>query len=189
MKDALVLVSIVLGVAITFELEHFSKVLRSKNVRWHWAQPIFAVFVLLAILAFWWGAVSMTNGPDARDAMTLGEFLPLMVMMVLLALLAAASFPDHIPDEGLDLAQYYQDNRVYQWSLFLAYLGFLHIGFVIRTAKSATSLTDMLVVLPETIILGLFSLVIFARKWWQVGLAFAAFSFAPIVWAIMLTIR
>jgi phosphatidylglycerophosphatase A len=188
MKDALVLVSIVLGVAITFELEHLSKVLRSKKVRWHWAQPLFAIFVLLSILMFWWSAVNWANGPDGREALSLGEFIPLMVQMVLLALLAAASFPDTVPEEGLDLAQYYQDNRVYQWSLFLIFFGLIHAGYVIRTARSATSLADMWVVVPDTVVICLFSLMLFARKWWQVGLGFAVFSFVPVVWAT-LTLR
>ncbi|MEM9309801.1 MAG: hypothetical protein AAGA34_00015 [Pseudomonadota bacterium] len=189
MEQALVLASVVLGVAIAFELEHFNKVVRARNVKWHWAQPLFATFVLLAILAFWWSAVIYTTGPDADTEMSLGAFLPLMLQMILLALMAAVSFPDTIPEEGLDLAKYYQENRVYQWSLFLAYFGLVHTAYVIATARAATSIADMWVVVPDTIMVGLFSLMIFARKWWQVALGFAVFSFIPVVWATRLILN
>ena len=112
MQQALVLASIVLGVAITFELEHLNRVLRSRAVKWHWAQPIFALFVLLTIISYWWGAAKNPQG-----TITLGEFLPVMFQLVMLALLAAASFPDKVPEDGLDLAEYYQENRRYQWLL------------------------------------------------------------------------
>ncbi|MEM6908691.1 MAG: hypothetical protein AAF494_08425 [Pseudomonadota bacterium] len=189
MEQALVLASVVLGVAIAFELEHFNKVVRAKNVKWHWAQPLFATFVLLTMLAFWWSVVSSANGVDPQDGMSLGSFLPIMVMMILLALLAAVSFPDAIPDEGLDLAEYYQENRVYQWSLFVAYFLIVHIGYVVRTVREASSLNDVLVVIPDSVALGLFALMIFARKWWQVALGFAVFSFIPVVWATRLVLR
>lgn len=188
MEQALVLASVVLGVAIAFELEHLNKVVRAKNVKWHWAQPLFATFVLLSILAFWWGAVIWATGPDASPSISLGEFLPLMFQMILLALLAAVSFPDTIPEKGLDLADYYQENRVYQWTLLVLYFGSVHARYVIATAMKATSLADMWVVVPDTIMLALFSLMIFARKWWQVALGFGVFSFVPIIWA-SLTLR
>ena len=188
MEQALVLASVVLGVAIAFELEHLNKVVRAKNVKWHWAQPLFATFVLLAILAFRRSAVIYPSAPDANDEISLGAFLPMMLQMILLALLAAVSFPDTIPESGLDMADYYQENRVYQWSLFVAYFGLIHANFVAATARSATSIADMWVVVPDTIMIGLFTLMIFARKWWQVALGFAVFSFVPIVWATRLTI-
>jgi len=34
MEQALVFASVVLGVAVALELDHFSKVIRTKNVRW-----------------------------------------------------------------------------------------------------------------------------------------------------------
>ncbi|MEO1487918.1 MAG: hypothetical protein AAFR88_00585 [Pseudomonadota bacterium] len=157
-------------------------------MKWHWAQPLFATFVLLAILAFWWSAVIYTNGPESSEEISLGAFLPMMLQMILLALLAAVSLPDTIPEDGLDLADYYQENRVYQWSLFVAYFGLIHANFVVATARRATSIADMWVVVPDTIVVSLFTLMIFARKWWQVALGFAVFSFVPIVWATRLII-
>ncbi|MEM9085453.1 MAG: hypothetical protein AAGB23_05975 [Pseudomonadota bacterium] len=183
MEQALVLASVVLGVAIAFELEHLNKVVRAKNVKWHWAQPLFAAFVLLAILAFWWGAVNWTMTRDESDAFSLAEFLPIMIEMILLALLAAVSFPDSIPEEGLDLADYYQENRAYQWTLFAGYFAVVHLTFAVSTALDAHSIKDMWVVVPDTIFLVLFAAMIFVRKWWQVAVGFAVLSVVPFAWA------
>ena len=179
MEQALVLVSIVLGVAIAFELEHLNRVLRAPNVKWHWAQPLFALFVLLSIIAFWWGAGSKQDGD-----LSLGQFMPVMFQLIILALLAAVSFPDSIPEDGLDLAEYYQQNRRYQWGLMSLYFWSLHVGYLIYSARRAESFAQFAVWTgPDTLGALLIVAMIFARKWWQVALGFTVLSLAPLVWA------
>ena len=112
MEQALVFASIVLGVAVAFELENLNRVLRSDKVTWHWAQPAFALFILLSIIAYWWGAASQ---PDRQ--ITFVQFMPVMFQLVMLVLLAAVSLPDKIGEDGVDLSEYYQSNRRYQWLL------------------------------------------------------------------------
>jgi hypothetical protein len=178
MEQALVLVSIVLGVAIAFELEHLNKVLRAKNVKWHWAQPLFALFVLLTIIALWWGAANQPEG-----SLTFGEFLPIMFQLCVLALLAGVSFPDSVPEEGLDMAQYYQDNRRYQWILMNLYTWTVHIGYTVRSARTSEDLTEFIMMVgPDTFGVLVITAMIFARRWWQVALGFAILSLAPAVW-------
>ena len=178
MEQALVLASIVLGVASAFELEHLNNVLRSRKVTWHWAQPLFAVFVLMTIIAFWWGAASKPEGE-----LSLGEFLPVMFQLILLALLAAVSFPDSVGEEGVDLAEYYQDNRRYQWSLMALYYWSLHAGYVWRSAHATDDPgTFAAMVGPDTvgglIVLGM----IFARRWLWVAAGFVVLSVGPLLW-------
>lgn len=179
MEQAIVLASIVLGVAIAFELEHLNKVLRAKNVTWHWAQPVFALFVLLNIISYWWGLASKGDGE-----ITVGAFLPIMFQLVVLALLAAASFPDEIDKkDGLNLAEYYQNNRKYQWILMTLYLGSLHIGYAYSVAQSAETLSDFLIrVIPDTIFASVVVFMIFVRKWWQVALGFTLLAVGPVTW-------
>ena len=43
MGQALVFASIILGVAVAHELGNLHSLIRSRNVRWYWAQPIFAL--------------------------------------------------------------------------------------------------------------------------------------------------
>lgn len=184
MEQALVLASIVLGVAIAFELEHLNGVLRAKNVKWHWAQPLFALFVLLTIIAFWWGAVNWAEDPSRADEpFTFARFLPMMFQLVLLALLAAASFPDKIDDDGLDLAEYYQDNRRYQWMLMALYFWAVYIGFavnVVQTSETAGEVVNKIAF--DTVYAAALTSMIFLRRWWQIGIGFAVVAIAPAVW-------
>ena len=178
MEQALVLASIVLGVAIAFELEHLNNVLRSDKVKWHWAQPVFALFVLLTIIAYWWGAAANASGP-----ITLGEFLPIMFQLVLLALLAAVSLPDRIEDEGLDLAAYYRQNRRYQWTLMALFMWSINLRWFWTVWQRDVAVADFLAIIVGDAIGGLVIIaMIFARRWWQVAFGFAVLSIAPVLW-------
>ena len=167
-----------LGVAIAFELEHLNTVLRAKNVKWHWAQPLFALFVLLTIVSYWWGAAQNASGE-----ITLGEFLPIMFQLVMLALLAGVSFPAQVPDEGIDLAEYYQDNRRYQWIVMTLYFWSVNARWFYTLLQNDIELADFLARISGDVMAGLLLVaMIFARKWWQVALGFALLSFIPAVW-------
>ncbi|MEL7447506.1 MAG: hypothetical protein AAGK02_17170 [Pseudomonadota bacterium] len=185
MEQALVLASIVLGVAIAFELEHLNGVLRAKNVTWHWAQPLFALFVLLTIIAFWWGAVNWAENTSEEDggSFSLGRFLPMMGQLVLLALMAAASFPDKIGDEGLDLADYYQANRRYQWTLMALYFWSVYIGYAVHVIQSSETAGEVFNKLAfDSVYSVAITGMIFLRKWWHIAIGFAFVAIAPAVW-------
>ena len=178
MEQALVFASIVLGVGIAFELEHLNRVLRAPNVRWHWAQPIFALFVLLTIISYWWSAANQPEG-----SITLGEFLPIMVDLVLLVLLAASALPDKIEEDGLDLAEYYQDNRRYQWLLMSLFFWSVNIRWIGDVWSRDESLAQFLSVIAGDSLLGLVPIaMIFARRWWQVAAGLAILSIGPAIW-------
>ena len=178
MEQALVLASIVLGVAIAFELEHLNTVLRSDKVKWHWAQPAFALFVVLSMISYWWGAAA-----NAEGAITLGQFLPVMFQLIMLALMAAVSFPDAIPEDGLDLGEYYQSNRRYQWILMSLYFWSMTLGFLARSWQSAEDLGTFVDMVAFDTIAGLVPIaMIFARQWWHIALGFAVLSVGPAIW-------
>ena len=178
MEQALVFASIILGVAVAFELGNLNQLIRSSNVRWHWAQPLFALLVLLTITAFWWMIASQPDGE-----ISLARFLPIMFILVLLTLLAAASLPDKIPDGGIDLAEYYMGQRRYQWGLFLMIMAPLGINWLLVLASRGQGIGYVLYygwgeVLPMVAIAWL----IFADKWWKVGVGFAVLSITPLAW-------
>lgn len=178
MEQALVFASIVLGVGVAFELSHLNKVLRSKTVKWHWAQPLFALFVLLTIIAYWWGAGNSAMGP-----VSFAEFLPIMFQLVMLVLLAAVSLPDDVPPEGVDLAAYYMDNRRYQWTLMALFTWSVNINWGWSVWQRGVPLSDFLAMIAGDYLGGLVVIaMIFARRWWQVGLGFAIIAMAPIIW-------
>ena len=178
MEQALVFASIVLGVAVAFELGHLNGVLRSDKVRWHWAQPAFALFVLLTIISYWWMAAGKEPGP-----ITLGEFLPIMFQLVLLVLLAAVSLPDTIPDDGIDLAEYYQRNRRYQWILMSLYMWSLHVSYLLYSAQNTDSFGDFVrVTIMDTFAGVVMIAMIFVRRWLLVAVGFAILSIGPGLW-------
>ncbi|GMN04043.1 hypothetical protein [Erythrobacter sp. MTPC3] len=178
MEQALVLASIVLGVAIAFELDHLNKVLRSRTVRWHWAQPLFAFFVLLTIISYWWGVANNAGG-----SITLGAFLPIMFQLIMLVLLAAVSLPDAIPEEGLDLGEYYQENRKYQWILMSLFFWTINIRWFANVWPESSSFADFAMRVSGDTLAGLlFLAMIFARRWWMVAIGFGILSLAPVIW-------
>ena len=179
MDKALVLISIVLGVAITLELENLNTLIRSDRVKWHWAQPIFAFFALMIVLVFWW----MMAGKSDAGAITLGQFLPIMGLMVVIVLICAAALPDKVPDEGvLDLGAYYMATRRYQWGLVAALIAVIGYGWM-EVLYARHGLWQALIRgWGEWVPLLLAIWMMFADRWWKVALGYAAMAFIPIAW-------
>ncbi|QYJ06604.1 hypothetical protein [Qipengyuania flava] len=179
MEQALVFASIVLGVAVAFELENLNRVLRSDKVKWHWAQPAFALFILLSIIAYWWGAASQPDGQ-----ITFAQFMPVMFQLVMLVLLAAVSLPDKVGEEGVDLAEYYQRNRRYQWLLASLYFWSIHIGYLGHVLTTSDTAADVFLRAgPDTMFGLLFIAMMFAKRWSVVAVGFAFLALSPIIWA------
>ena len=178
MEQALTFASIVLGVAVAFELSHLNTLLRSNKVKWHWAQPLFAFYVLLTIMSFWWMIASRQAEP-----VTLAMFLPVMWELVLLTLLAAASLPDKVPEAGLSLAQYYQDNRRYLWTLFLLAFVPLAANWIVLSALRTSSVADFIAQAGgEFVPLVFMTILLFARRWWLVAVGMAGLGFTVVTW-------
>jgi hypothetical protein len=111
----LVLVTIIVGLAITDKLVSLHRLLRSRaQVRWHWLPLVAAVLVLLTLLQFWWGFYRLGRIEVWNQY---GAFLLLLLQLILMFLLACAALPDDERD-GLDLAAYYDHNQRYFWTLF-----------------------------------------------------------------------
>ncbi|MEM9502111.1 MAG: hypothetical protein AAF941_09720 [Pseudomonadota bacterium] len=181
MENALVFVSIVLGVAVAFELEHLNRLLRSKRVKWHWAQPLFALFVLLSIMSIWW----MIAGRNIEGPMTLGRFMPIMWVLVILNLLAAVSLPDQVPEEGIDLADYYQQNRRYMWGLYLLFFLPLGSNWITFAAREAGSFGEFLAYASGDMIgLAIIIYLFFARAWWAVAVGYVGLCVIAANWML-----
>lgn len=132
----------------------------------------------MTMIAFWWGAASKPEGE-----LSLGEFLPVMFQLILLALMAAVSFPDTVGEDGIDLAEYYQANRRYQWTLMALYYWSLHVGYVWRISQKTDDFGTFIAAIgPDTIGGILVVAMMFAKRWWAVGIGFAVLSLGPLVW-------
>ncbi|WP_336986946.1 hypothetical protein [Altererythrobacter aquiaggeris] len=177
MEQALVFTSIILGVAVAFELENLNRLLRSNEVRWHWAQPIFAAFVLMILMFFWW---SLAKNP--QGTISFGAFLPIMWSLVMLVLLSAVALPDKV-EGGVDLAQYYQQNRRYMWGLLLLAAIPLQGQWFYKVAVSSTSIGEFVGrAMGDIVAWTMIIAMMFIRRWWQVAIGFAFLSLGPLAW-------
>lgn len=115
--------------------------------------------------------------------MTIGQFLPLLVELVILFLLAAAALPDDIPPGGLDLKLYYDRNGPYFWSLFTAALGWLIVVEGAGTLANGEDIGRLLEArLIDLAVLGVFASLIFVRRLWWHAIAFLFLATGPIGW-------
>jgi len=179
MEQALVFASIVLGVAIASELNNLHKLLQSDKVRWHWAQALYALLVLVSIMSFWW---MIAKRSDINE-ITLGGFLPVMWVMVMFNLMAAVALPDSIPEEGLRMADYYQEKRRYMWGLFILASAPLGASWIFHSAKTATNIEQFAAMAgPEVFGISVLVFLFFARAWWMVALGFVAYGLMTSSW-------
>lgn len=178
MEHALVFASIVLGAGVAFMLENLNRVLRSKRVQWHWAQPAFALLVLLQILSIWWG---LAGRPD--KTMTLGAFLPILYVLVVATLLSASAMPDEVPEEGISMGEYYLANRRYQWTLYALVMAPFAVEQTVRAVMQNewTAATVLHVALEVSFPIVTIAM-IFLRRWWQVAVGLLLLSVGPISW-------
>jgi len=110
-----VLVAIVLGLALAELGTCFHRLMRAgKRVRWDWMTPALAVLMLLQTVQFWWLSQSWYA---QATGLRLIEFFPRLLVLLLIYLLAAAVLPDEVPEQGIDLRQFYVQTSRYFWTL------------------------------------------------------------------------
>lgn len=110
------LVTVVVGLAIADMATSLHRLLRNRRrVRWDWVAPLAALVILVELFNLWWSWRSFTGN-------TLAELAPYFVVLVLLFLTASATLPDEVPEEGLDLGRYFDENRSYFWTLYGSYI-------------------------------------------------------------------
>lgn len=165
-------VSIVFGLALTDVATSLHKLLRAaRRVRWDWLAPVAALFIAMTIVSYWWGFYQRM---EVSDLAHFGTFLPVLGELMLLFLLASAVLPDDIPEDGLDLRAYYLDNRVYFWGLSVALVTWTTISHIaLRLADGAPLGPAVLGSLDNIVILPVFALLMWTRRWWAHGLVLA----------------
>lgn len=174
-----VMASIILGMAMVDLLASANRLVRAgAAVRWDWAVPVSAVFVVLTLLQVWWSQYRPT-----QDGMTIGQFLPLFLELIILYLLAAAALPDELSAGTLDLRAYYDQNGSCFWSLYTAAVAWPLLTDAASAATSAPALMRFLVDRPiDLVVLVVFASLIFIRRRWWHALALCLLSFGPITW-------
>jgi len=173
-----ILASIIVGLALVDVLVSLNRLIRAgKLVKWHWAAPAATVLVVLTVIQIWWALYSPEDA-----TLTIGEFLPQFVVLVILFLLAAAALPDEVPSDGVDLKAYYHRNGPYFWGLFTAALGWLLLVEAVGNAMNGLLLAFLSQRIIDFVVLGVFTSLIFVRRLWWHGIAILLLSSGPIGW-------
>jgi hypothetical protein len=114
----IVLVSIVLGLAITNVLTRLATVITArKRVDFYWPPVAWAIWLFLICVQHWWAEW----GLHEATSWNFGTFWLEILMPVVLFLLSALVLPEREENGRLDLGQWYFHNRVW----FFALLGAL----------------------------------------------------------------
>ncbi|MET0294591.1 MAG: hypothetical protein ABW042_06190, partial [Phenylobacterium sp.] len=124
-------VAIVLGLAVADLAASLHRLLRARaRVKWDHMPLLAALGAGLSCVSGWWGLYD-----DFSGQVSLVEFLPTLVVLVLLFLLASAALPDEVPAEGIDLRAYYMENRRYFWGLFALWMATVLLRDLLITAE------------------------------------------------------
>ena len=125
-----VFVSIILGLGLAdLAVSLHRLLLAHKRVRWDWLSPAVAIFTALNIIVVWWA----TYGWDQRAPnITMLDFVPYFILLMLLFLTAAAALPEEVPAEGIDLRDFYFSRSRYFWTLNLLQLLIVAIAILPR---------------------------------------------------------
>lgn len=111
----LAFVGIIIGLGVADLLRSLHRLLRAgRRVKWDWLAPVFATMMLLVTVGFWWWSYDWYA--DATSA-TVASFLPRFLFLIVAFLMMAAALPDEVPDQGLDLREFYFSSRIHLWSL------------------------------------------------------------------------
>lgn len=163
-------VSIILAVALTDMIQSTHRLLRARDkVKWDPLTPLFALYMLLGLLSTFfslWG--------DAKfDRLTYYGLVAFMMSPTLAALAAFAVLPDDVPEGGLDLREFYFDNRRYL-VLLLVLDQVISMIWTLRwaTIHNALASPDFWWLFGPVVgsSLAVLAIIYFARNWWiQLG--------------------
>ena len=182
---------IVVALAIETVLVSFHRLLAAgKRVRWHWMAPATAVNASLVTLGEFW--ILWTDRNQWTGNYSFFQFLPYAIALLLMFLSAAATLPDEVPAEGIDLKAFYFDNRRHYWGLVAAYFGFnilLNVVSLIRFGPNAFWQQNLRWFVGDFLGLGIAGLLIVFRTYWvhRVGIVFGLIFLLFFLYAIQLS--
>jgi len=109
------LITIIFGLILTDLFASVHRLIRGRQrVRWHWLPILVSWYVLTMVLKNWWSLVFQED-----DGGWAGGWIFFFYghLLFLLYLVASAVLPDEVPADGLDLREFYIENRRHFWGL------------------------------------------------------------------------
>jgi hypothetical protein len=164
----LAFVGIIIGLGVADLLVSLHKLLRAgSRVKWHWATPALAGLMLLVTLVMWWRSFLWFSGLASE---TIAAFLPRFLAMIIVFLMMAAALPDDVPEDGIDLRQFYLSSRVHLWSLMT--LTFTAVVLIEIADHWAMGLAGVFAIFwPTMMSLALAAIATFTPRMWVHALA------------------
>jgi hypothetical protein len=112
-----VLLSVILGLAVTQILKGFRGLLLSRaRIRIYWPVICWALLVLLICFQNWWSMFGLRN----RHDWTFAQFAIVLLQTILTYMVAGLIFPDLFGEEVIDLKQSFYAHRGWFFSLAFA---------------------------------------------------------------------
>lgn len=132
------LIAVVVGLAIADLATSLHRLLRNRSaVRWDWVSPVAALVILTELFNLWWQWRGFTGS-------TMGEVAPYFASLILLFLAASVTLPDAVPEDGIDLGRYFDDNRKYFWFVYGSYVGLFVTLMMLRDIQEDLSTVEIL---------------------------------------------
>jgi hypothetical protein len=114
-----VLLSIIVGLAITQILKGFRGILLSRaHIRIYWPSLAWAVLLLVMCVEVWWSQFGMLG----RSDWTLPMFYSVLLQFIIAYMLAAIVLPDFFGDRDVDLHEHYFSHQHWFFGLLIAEL-------------------------------------------------------------------
>lgn len=180
----IVLIVVLIGLALSDLTISLHKLLAAgPRVKWHWAAPATALLAAVLVVGEF-----MTTWFARAPTITFSHVLPSVGLMVLLYLGAAATLPDEVGPEGVDLKLFYFDNRRHFWGVMTAFMAVQTLFVAISPQNQAHADLWITVVQDAAVTLACASLIVVRRAWWH-GLCLAAFLGVELVnwWTLTLS--
>ncbi len=144
------LITIIFGLMLTDLFASIHRLIRNRRrVQWHWLPLLVSWLVLAMILKNWWG-LAFLGGDDTW--VSGWKFFFYGHLLLLLYLVASAVLPDEVPADGLDLREFYIENRRYFWGLQACVFLLLLVSTLLRSIFTELPLNWM-VILPNVVMI------------------------------------
>lgn len=163
----IIFVAILIGLAVEGVLRNLDRLLEAgKRVRWDWMAPALAINAIIFVLSQFWLTWQL------REHYRVGSFLdilPIVTSLSMVYLVASATLPSRVPEEGLDLREWYFENRKRYWGLVLAMSAAFIFANLMSLLMHAFPAPVVAIFIAESIAVGALSVSLIRSRnaWWH----------------------
>ena len=179
MEGAIVFASLIVGVAVTDQMTSLHRLLRAREkVRWDALPLLFFFFVVMTVIMTWWAVAG-----QEQDRITIGEFLPSFLSLVLIFLLAHASLPDAGDPDQYDLKAFWARQGRYLFAVLAMAVGFDLGGRMIEMLNAGDGVGDFVNARDADLVMfGVLVLVTIVRRRWLDWIVVVLLCITPLAW-------